>query len=141
MNANGHLITDGYKLPKLSLLTRSKRNGKANDKKRLGNSKNAVTRTASAINASESTSINHLGSQMIHSFPQKIIFFRKIRFSTKKFRKKRRENCKKNIQKFSFSAFRFPRFSKNPFNFNKNQLIFDIWFFYAIRKVPFEINQ
>ena len=56
MNANGHPITDGYKLPKLNQLTRSKRNGRKRHRDRK-NAKSVVAPTVSvASNASESRS-------------------------------------------------------------------------------------
>ena len=46
MQAYGHLKTDGYKLPILSQLTRSKRSGKLNGQKGKGHSRNAKTEVA-----------------------------------------------------------------------------------------------
>ena len=47
MQANGQPITDGYKLPKLSKSTRSKRNGILNRRKRRRHRRNAETEVAS----------------------------------------------------------------------------------------------
>ena len=55
MQANGQLITDGYNLSKISQLTRSKRNGKLDGRKRRGNRRNAKTEVA--YNDSDSNNV------------------------------------------------------------------------------------
>ena len=58
MQVNGQPITDGYKLPELSQLRRSKRDGKLNGRKRRGHRRNAKK----AIDPTTSSSSNHIDS-------------------------------------------------------------------------------
>ena len=67
MKANGMPITEGYKLPKLSTLTRSKRNGKLNGRKKRGHRRNAkeVPLTSTQI---VSTAVTLIGNSSQHEF-------------------------------------------------------------------------
>ena len=67
MKVNGMPITEGYKLPKLSTLTRSKRNGKLNGRKKRGHRRNAkeVPLTSSQI---VSTAVTLIGNSSQHEF-------------------------------------------------------------------------